>query len=75
MKLFTNKFPVLQHCVCIHPDGTVNDDAIKTLFEEGKIFKVIGIDQMVVILLCEGKHVPVSADLFNTAFVETEITL
>ena len=73
MRLFTNKFPILQNCICIQPDSTVNEGDIKVVFEEGKIFKVVGIDQIGVLLQCEGKSIIINGDLFSTAFTETDI--
>jgi hypothetical protein len=75
MKLFTNKYPVLQGCLCIQPDNTVDEKSIKVVFDEGKIFKLIGVDQMGVLLQCEKKSVIVNVDIFKLVFTETEIDI
>ena len=75
MKLFTNKCPVLQGYLCIQPDNTVEEKSIKVLFDEGKIFKLIGIDQMGVLLQCEKKNVIINIEIFKFAFTETEIDI
>ena len=75
MKLFTNKYPVLKGCICLQPDNTVEEKSINILFDEGKIFKVVGIDQMGVLLKCEDKHIMINGDLFTVAFTETDIAI
>ena len=75
MKLFTNKFPILSNSICIQPDNTVDEKSVNVVFEEGKIFKVVGVDQIGIILECEGKHVGMNADLFSITFTGTDINI
>ena len=75
MRLFTNKCPVLSGYTYIQSDNTIGEDSIKIMFDEGKIFKLIGIDQMGVLLQCEKKNVIINGDIFKFAFTETEIDI
>jgi len=45
------------------------------MFDEGKIFKLIGVDQMGVLLQCEKKNVIINMEIFKFAFTETEIDI
>ena len=75
MRLYTNKFPILAGGICIHAGGKVEDNSVKIEFEEGKIFKVVGVDQCGIILTCEGRFFGCNADLFAVTFTETEIAV
>jgi hypothetical protein len=74
MKVFTNKYPVLG-MLTINSDNTIDKSSINIEFEEGKVFKVLGIQFDDFILECEGKAVAIKADMFIAAFSETELVI
>lgn len=72
MKLYTNKFPVLG-ILTIDKDNLIDRDSVEIQFEEGKIFKVLGITYQDVVLECEGVAIYIQYALFAMAFTETDV--
>lgn len=72
MKLYINKFPVLS-VVSIIEDNIVDKRNTEIQFEEGKIFRVIGVSYQDVILECEGITIYMHCKLFAMAFTETDV--
>ena len=74
MKVFTNKYPVLD-MVTMNNDGTIDKDEISIEFDEGKVFKVLGTAYDDFILECEGKVITVRSSVFAMAFTETDLAV
>ena len=74
MKVFTNKYPILGMAV-IDMDNTVDKESIEVQFEEGKVFKVVGVIFDDFILECDSRVVSIKATAFGLAFTETELAI
>ena len=74
MKVFTNKYPVLG-MLTFSPDGYIEKESIIVEFDEGKVFKVVGINLDDLILESGGKTIAVRATVFAIAFTETELSI
>ena len=74
MKVFTNIYPILGP-VAFQQDGSVDKDSTQVEYREGKVFKVAGVSSQDILLESEGKMILLTPEVFNTAFIETELSI
>ena len=74
MKVVTNKYPIFG-TLMVNSDNSVKKESLTVLFEEGKVFKVLGVSFDDFILECEGRAITVRGTVFELAFTETNIEI
>ncbi len=75
MKAFTNKYPILGGLILNEDDFSFDKSVVKVEFEEGRVFKVVGINFGSFILECDGRIVEIRAQLFSLSFTETDLDI